>query len=106
MRRDAGCGRISRNRMMGPEILTVEQSAMADRLAEAAGIPSITLMENAGRAVSDAVMRHVPPAPVLVLCGPGNNGGDGLCAARHLRHHGYAVNLRSLVPPEGWKGDA
>ena len=89
---------------MSAELLTVKQAAEADRLAEAAGVASLTLMENAGRGVADAVMRH-GPRNVLVLCGPGNNGGDGLCAARHLKQRGCHVVVQSLAPA-GWKGDA
>jgi hydroxyethylthiazole kinase-like uncharacterized protein yjeF len=89
---------------MGPELLTVREAAEADRLAEAAGVRSITLMENAGRALAEAAARY-GPRNVLVLCGPGNNGGDGLCAARHLKQHGCHVVVQSLAPG-GWKGDA
>jgi hydroxyethylthiazole kinase-like uncharacterized protein yjeF len=91
---------------MSAEILTVAQSAEADRLAGAAGIPSIALMENAGRAVADAVASHAPAAAVVVLCGPGNNGGDGLCAAHHLRQRDYRVRVHSLVESSALKGDA
>jgi NAD(P)H-hydrate epimerase len=63
-------------------------------------------MENAGAAVADAVDTHYPFAVVLVLCGPGNNGGDGFCAAANLRERGYRVRVVSLAPPERLKGDA
>jgi len=91
--------------MTGPEVLTVAQSAEADRLAVAVGVASLTLMENAGRAVADAV-QETNPTSVLVLCGPGNNGGDGLCAARHLKQHGRDVRVAALVAPNRLKGDA
>lgn len=88
-------------------LLTTAQMAMADRLAVEAGVPSLTLMENAGRAVADAAQRILPPtATVLVLCGPGNNGGDGYVAARLLRDRGHHVDLVTVVPPETLRGDA
>jgi ADP-dependent NAD(P)H-hydrate dehydratase / NAD(P)H-hydrate epimerase len=92
--------------MTAAEVLTVAQSAEADRLAIAAGVPSLSLMESAGGAVADAVPEMAPAATVLVLCGPGNNGGDGFCAARHLKQRGCDVRTASLVAPERLKGDA
>jgi ADP-dependent NAD(P)H-hydrate dehydratase / NAD(P)H-hydrate epimerase len=88
------------------EILYVAQAGEADRLAEAAGLKSIDLMENAGRAVADAVSAFTPAAAVLVLCGPGNNGGDGFCAARHLTQRDYPVEIRTIADPSKLKGDA
>jgi len=76
------------------ELLTAEQMGRADRLAMAAGVPGATLMENAGRAVAAEVARCFPDLEtVVVLCGPGNNGGDGFVAARHLEQRGYKVRL-------------
>src|ERR1700694_5716125 len=92
--------------MNGPEILSVAEMGEADRLAIAAGVASQTLMENAGSAVADAVDANYPVACVAVLCGPGNNGGDGFCAAFHLLERGYDVRLSSLVAPANLKGDA
>ncbi|MDK9696080.1 MAG: bifunctional ADP-dependent NAD(P)H-hydrate dehydratase/NAD(P)H-hydrate epimerase, partial [Siculibacillus sp.] len=69
----------------------------ADRLTIEAGTAGIRLMEAAGRAVADAVgHRHAVGARVAVLCGPGNNGGDGFVAARILRERGYIVSLALL----------
>ena len=76
------------------ELLTAEEMACADRLTIEGDVPGATLMENAGRAVADEVSRRFPDAgPVAVLCGPGNNGGDGFVAARHLKERGYTVRL-------------
>jgi len=81
------------------ELLTAEEMGRADRLTIQDGIKGAVLMENAGRAVADEVSRRFPDAEtVMVLCGPGNNGGDGFVAARHLRERGYKVRL-------GFNGD-
>ena len=76
------------------ELLTAEEMGRADRLAVEDGVRGVTLMENAGRAVADEVARRYPDAgAVVVLCGPGNNGGDGFVAARYLEERGYKVRL-------------
>jgi ADP-dependent NAD(P)H-hydrate dehydratase / NAD(P)H-hydrate epimerase len=76
------------------ELLTAEEMAKADRLTIEGGVKGATLMENAGRAVAEEVSRRFPDAAtVAVLCGPGNNGGDGFVAARHLKERGYKVRL-------------
>lgn len=92
--------------MRGAELLTVSEMAAADRLAVEAGIPSLTLMENAGRAVAETVEARYKPTSVAVLCGPGNNGGDGYVAARHLKERGWKVWVESVFDPATLKGDA
>ena len=89
------------------ELLTTEEMAEADRRAVVLGVPSLTLMENAGRAVADEAVKLVPPgARIVVLCGPGNNGGDGFVAAKLLRERGFEVRVACLVPVDRLKGDA
>jgi hydroxyethylthiazole kinase-like uncharacterized protein yjeF len=90
------------------ELLTTAQMAEADRLALAGGVLGIQLMENAGRAVADAVARRNPSgAPsVVVVAGPGNNGGDGFVCARILAERGFRVRLLLLGDRSKLKGDA
>ena len=78
-----------------------------DRWAiEERGVPSLELMEAAGRAVAEAVAELAPEGPVRVLCGKGNNGGDGFVAARLLREMGFEVEALLLWPGEELRGDA
>jgi ADP-dependent NAD(P)H-hydrate dehydratase / NAD(P)H-hydrate epimerase len=89
------------------EILTNDEMGQADRLTIAGGVSGFSLMENAGRAVADAVSIHqAPGAQTVVVAGPGNNGGDGLVAARLLAERGYAVKVLLVGEPEKLKGDA
>jgi NAD(P)H-hydrate epimerase len=79
----------------------------SDRWAiEEEGVPSLELMEAAGRALAEAVVGVAPQGPVRVVCGKGNNGGDGFVAARLLRELGFAVEVLLLWPAEEVKGDA
>jgi NAD(P)H-hydrate epimerase len=80
----------------GAAVLTVEETRQADHLAIESGTPSILLMENAGRSVAEAVCRRFTVRPILVLCGPGSNGGDGFVAARHLAVAGWPVVVAHL----------
>ena len=73
--------------------------ARADAAAIATGTSGLTLMERAGTAVADAVCARFPRQPATVLCGPGNNGGDGYVAARLLRERGWPVEVRSFGEP-------
>ncbi len=89
------------------ELLTTAEMAEADRRTIASGIPGLTLMENAGRAVADMAERlHGKSATVTVLCGPGNNGGDGFVAARLLQQRGHVVQLALLGERNRLTGDA
>src|SRR3982074_261413 len=88
------------------ELLTTAEMAEADRLAIAAGVAGITLMETAGRAVADSVAaKHPPGTRVSIVAGPGNNGGDGFVAARLLAERGYRVRLLLAGDRERLKGD-
>ena len=87
-------------------LLTPAEMALADRAAIAGGVASIELMEAAGQAVAAAVTRRWSPRPVTFLCGPGNNGGDGFVAARHLYSTGWPVRLGLLGDRKTLAGDA
>ncbi|MGC2637262.1 MAG: NAD(P)H-hydrate dehydratase [Acidobacteriaceae bacterium] len=90
------------------KILTAAEMRTADRVtADRFGVPSLELMHNAGRAVAKFVLREYPGHRHLcVLCGKGNNGGDGFVAAQHLARAGCAVHVLLLGHQEDLNGDA
>lgn len=91
----------------GTEVLTLAEMYRADALAVDAGASGETLMENAGRAVASEVASRWPKnSAVLVLCGPGNNGGDGFVIARALGEAGYGVRLAAMLDRDAYTGDA
>jgi NAD(P)H-hydrate epimerase len=87
-------------------VLTVAQMNAADRLTMASGIPGSLLMQRAGEAVVRELVRRWTPRRVTVLCGPGNNGGDGFVVAFRLAQSGWAVRLALLGDINGLRGDA
>ena len=88
-------------------LLDAEQMRETDSWAiETRGIPSLDLMERAGEGLADVVTRHAPAGRVAVVCGKGNNGGDGLVAARLLRQAGRQVDVLLVWPGEWLQGDA
>ena len=87
-------------------LLDVRQMGEADALTVAAGTSGIALMENAGASVAREILRRWSVRPLVVLCGPGNNGGDGFVVARHLAEAGWPVRLALLGQFERLKGEA
>ena len=95
-------------------ILTAEQMRAAEERAVADGTSVEQLMERAGAALAEAVHRYAGNMPALILCGPGNNGGDGYVAARHLAERGIQARVAALAEPKSaaaiwarreWKGE-
>jgi NAD(P)H-hydrate epimerase len=92
---------------MSPRVFTPSMMSAADRATEASGIQIFGLMRAAGYAVAACALRHYPAARrFVVLCGPGNNGGDGFVAAQALRDSGAEVGLYCLIRAEAIRGDA
>ena len=100
--------------MSGRPILTADAMRAAEQRAIDAGTSIETLMERAGAALAEAAYRFAGPVPTLILCGPGNNGGDGYVAARELAARGVDVRVAALAEPKSeaarsarsrWPGD-
>jgi NAD(P)H-hydrate epimerase len=91
---------------MNSAVFRVEQMAEADRLAMMAGTPGTLLMQNAGEAVAREIKRRFTPRAVSVVCGPGNNGGDGFVAAAALAQSGWPVRVALLGDVETLRNDA
>lgn len=100
--------------MSGRPILTAEAMRAAEQAAIDAGTSVEQLMERAGAALADATYCFAGPMKALILCGPGNNGGDGYVAARHLAERGVEVRVAALGEPKSdaaksarsqWKGE-
>jgi hydroxyethylthiazole kinase-like uncharacterized protein yjeF len=98
----------------GRPIFTSDAMRAAERRVIDAGTSVEELMERAGAALAQAAYRFAGPMPALVLCGPGNNGGDGYVAARHLAGRGVEVRVAALTEPKSdaakwarsqWSGD-
>jgi hydroxyethylthiazole kinase-like uncharacterized protein yjeF len=100
--------------MSGRPILTADAMRSAEQRVIDGGTTVEDLMERAGAALAEAAYRFTGPVPALVLCGPGNNGGDGYVAARHLAARGVKVRVAALADPRSeaakwarsmWSGD-
>ena len=92
---------------MGHPLLTRDQCRELDRRATADyGVASLVLMENAGRGCVELLERLGIDGPVVVLCGKGNNAGDGFVIARHLEIRSYPCRVLLLCPPHELRGDA
>jgi NAD(P)H-hydrate epimerase len=93
------------------KVLTAAQMREVDRRTSEMGIPGIVLMENAGHRMVEFLAERCAPLSaqrIVVLCGKGNNGGDGMVIARqlHTRFHPQALHVVLLAAPEDLKGDA
>jgi hydroxyethylthiazole kinase-like uncharacterized protein yjeF len=99
---------LATSRCISMKIVTVAEMRAIDRATtERFGIPSLTLMEDAGAAVADYVLtQHAAARRVVVFCGKGNNGGDGFVAARRLHQQGRKVQVILLASPSDLRGDA
>ncbi len=92
---------------MGANAISREQARLVDRRAvEEFHMPSIVLMENAGRGVADVLCALGIAGPVTICCGAGNNGGDGAVVARHLDLRGYSVRVLLFAERDKLRGDA
>lgn len=87
-------------------LLTADDCRTADEATIKSGTPGETLMENAGKAVVDLILQEYRPCPVLVVCGTGNNGGDGFVVARTLKERNWQVTLAIAGNADDIQGDA
>ncbi len=92
--------------MAGPIVLSADQMRAVEGAAIKGGVASAALMETAGGHVADILMRAWSKRPATVVCGPGNNGGDGFVAARRLSEAGWPVTVALVGDRSGLKGDA
>jgi len=88
------------------ELLAPKEMVQAEQHAMKGGVAGHVLMENAGRAVAEAIVKRWTKRPVVVLCGPGNNGGDGFVVARHLQREGWAVRVVLAGERKSLRGEA
>lgn len=94
---------------MNPIVTAKEMAALDEYTISILNIPGVVLMENAGRGITEVAIEMLGPSTpkhVLILCGAGNNGGDGYVVARHLINHGHHVSVYVLSDREKIKGDA
>lgn len=91
---------------MKPVVTAAEMRALDAATIDEIGLPGMVLMENAGRAIAAAVAREAPRGAIAVVCGPGNNGGDGYVVARVLAEAGREVVTLLAAPRDAIKGDA
>jgi len=88
------------------EILSSNQAYEKDQLTIKTGVKGETLMENAGKEAATFIKTKFPKKKTLILCGPGNNGGDGFVIARHLKESGWEVDTASMIDKSSYKNDA
>ena len=91
---------------MQPVVTVAEMRALERATIDELGLPGLVLMDTAGRAAAAAVARAAPAGPVVVVCGPGNNGGDGMVVARVLAEAGRDVVTLLVAARDAIKGDA
>jgi ADP-dependent NAD(P)H-hydrate dehydratase / NAD(P)H-hydrate epimerase len=87
-------------------LLTNQQMSQADLLTVKSDVSASQLMDNAGSAAADIIMKRWPAQPAVVLCGPGNNGGDGFVIARRLAQAGWPVRLALLCSVKDLKNES
>tara|TARA_R110000868_G_C10674978_1_gene746973 strand:+ start:194 stop:784 length:591 start_codon:yes stop_codon:yes gene_type:complete len=88
-------------------VLSRKQAKELDKIAmEKYGIPGIVLMENAGRCIVELFLKYEPKGKIVIICGEGNNGGDGFVVARYLTNLDYQVHVILVSDPKKIHGDA